>query len=540
MNKVLIFGHRKPDTDSVCGAISLSYLKNAIGVVSEPRVLSEINKETEFALKTFGVETPKYLNDVKLQLKDVKYKKKYYVNENTSIYDTYNYISDKKITGIPIVDDTKKFIGYVSLKEIASELIISSSNYLDTTFDNIAQTLNASSYIKFDDEICGNTLAVALPYRMFIDSVPLGDKSIVIVGDREHIIDHAIKRRVKLLIIINNRSLTSDELLLAKENKVNVIITPYDTFKTARTILLSNPIKNIKRAASAVCFNTQDYLSDFLDISNKLKHTNYPLLNNNGCCEGMLRVIDTSELTRKKVILVDHNDPAQSVDGLDEAEIVEVVDHHNIGNISTHNPINFRNMSVGSVNTIIYTLFNEYKVKIPKEIAGLMLSGIISDTLLLASPTTTDLDRETARSLAKIAKVDLEKYGMDLLASGVSIKGMSIDDVIYKDFKNYVAGEYKIGIGQVFTTTFDDYVADISKYVDRLDEIAVNNDYKVVCLFVTDFINNNSYALFNRSAADILAEAYSLPSIEEGELLKGFVSRKKQIVPTILEILEKK
>ena len=540
MNKVLIFGHRKPDTDSVCGAISLSYLKNAIGVASEPRVLSEINKETEFALKTFGVETPKYLNDVKLQLKDVKYKKKYYVNENTSIYETYNYISDKKITGIPIVDDAKKFIGYVSLKEIANELIISSSNYLDTTFDNIAQTLNASSYIKFDDEICGNTLAVALPYRMFIDSVPLGDKSIVIVGDREHIIDHAIKRRVKLLIIINNRSLTPDELLHAKENKVNVIITPYDTFKTARTILLSNPIKNIKRAASAVCFNTQDYLSDFLDISNKLKHTNYPLLNNNGYCEGMLRVIDTSELMRKKVILVDHNDPAQSVEGLDEAEIVEVVDHHNIGNIITHNPINFRNMSVGSVNTIIYTLFNEYKVKIPREIAGLMLSGIVSDTLLFASPTTTDLDRETARSLAKIAKVDLEKYGMDLLASGVSIKGMSIDDVIYKDFKNYVAGEYKIGIGQVFTTTFDDYEADISKYVDRLDEIAVNNDYKVVCLFVTDFINNNSYALFNRSAADILAEAYSLPSIEEGELLKGFVSRKKQIVPMILEILEKK
>ena len=426
------------------------------------------------------------------------------------------------------------------MKEIASELIISSSNYLDTTFDNIAQTLNASSYIKFDDEICGNTLAVALPYRMFIDSIPLGDKSIVIVGDREHIIDHAIKKRVKLLIIINNRNLTSDELLLAKKNKVNVIITPYDTFKTARTIILSNPIKNIRRAASAVCFNTQDYLSDFLDISNKLKHTNYPLLNNNGYCEGMLRVIDTSELMRKKVILVDHNDPAQSVEGLDEAEIVEVVDHHNIGNISTHNPINFRNMSVGSVNTIIYTLFNEYKVKIPREIAGLMLSGIVSDTLLFASPTTTDLDRETARSLAKIAKVDLEKYGMDLLASGVSIKGMSIDDVIYKDFKNYVAGEYKIGIGQVFTTTFDDYEADISKYVDRLDEIAVNNDYKVVCLFVTDFINNNSYALFNRSAADILAEAYSLPSIEEGELLKGFVSRKKQIVPTILEILEKK
>lgn len=540
MNKVLIFGHRKPDTDSVCGAISLSYLKNQVGVASEPRILSEINFETAFALKKFGISVPKYLNDVKLQIKDIKYKKKYYVEENTSIYDTYKFIYDKKITGIPLINNNKKFIGYVSLKEIANELIISDSNSLDTTFDNIANTLNASSVLKFDDDIKGNTLAVALPYRMFISNIPLDENSIVIVGNREHIIDHALKNKIKLLIIINNRELTDAEFKLAQENKVNIIITPYDTFKTARMITLANPIKSIKRASSTVCFNTQDYLSDFLDISSKVKHTNYPILNSNGTCDGMLRVIDTNEISKKKVILVDHNDPGQSVEGLEEAEILEIVDHHNIGSVSTHNPINFRNMSVGSVNTIIYTLYMEYGVKIPKDIAGIMLSGIISDTLLFASPTTTDLDKKAAAVLAKIAGVNVDEYGMELLASGVSIKGLTIDEVIYKDFKSYTAGEYKAGIGQVFTTTFNDYVNDIDKYVKRLNEIADNNNYKVVCLFVTDFINNNSYALFNSEAASILSEAYNIDNIKEGELLKGFVSRKKQIVPNVLDILEKK
>lgn len=540
MNKVLIFGHRKPDTDSVCGAISLSYLKNQVGVASEPRILSEINLETAFALKKFGISVPKYLNDVKLQIKDIKYKKKYYVEENTSIYDTYKFIYDKKITGIPLINNNKKFIGYVSLKEIANELIISDSNSLDTTFDNIANTLNASSVLKFDDDIKGNTLAVALPYRMFISNIPLDENSIVIVGNREHIIDHALKNKIKLLIIINNRELTDAEFKLAQENKVNIIITPYDTFKTARMITLANPIKSIKRSSSTVCFNTQDYLSDFLDISSKVKHTNYPILNSNGTCDGMLRVIDTNEISKKKVILVDHNDPGQSVEGLEEAEILEIVDHHNIGSVSTHNPINFRNMSVGSVNTIIYTLYMEYGVKIPKDIAGIMLSGIISDTLLFASPTTTDLDKKAAAVLAKIAGLNVDEYGMELLASGVSIKGLTIDEVIYKDFKSYTAGEYKAGIGQVFTTTFNDYVNDIDKYVKRLNEIADNNNYKVVCLFVTDFINNNSYALFNSEAASILSEAYNIDNIKEGELLKGFVSRKKQIVPNVLDILEKK
>lgn len=539
MDKILIFGHRKPDTDSVCGAISLSYLKNQMGLNTEPRILSEINSETAFALNKFDVQIPKYLNDVKVQLKNVKFKKNYYVNEETSIFDTYNYMTEKGITGIPIVNDAKKFKGYVSLKEIANELIVSSSNTLDTSFTNIANTLNACSVLKYDDEIEGNILSVTIPYRFFIDTFHLDEHSIIIVGDREHIIDYALKSKVKLIIIVNDRKLTDEQKELAKKNKVNIIITPYDSFKTSRIITLSNPIKIIKRNSSAVCFDSIDYLTDFIEISNKLKHTNYPIVNAKSICEGMLRLIDTNELTRKKVILVDHNEPKQSVDGLNEAEILEIVDHHNIGDINTVLPINFRNMAVGSVNTIIYMLYGEYGIKIPKSIAGLMLSGIISDTLLLASPTTTDLDRTAADTLAKIAKVDLRTYGIELLGSGVSIAGLTKEEVIYKDFKNYTVNDYKIGVGQVFTTSFNEYVNDIPEYVDILNSMSKNNDYKVVCLFITDIIDNNSYLLYNDDSAKYLMDAFGFMEIKEGIILRGVVSRKKQMVPVIMESLEK-
>ena len=538
MDKVYIFGHKKPDTDSVAGAISFAYLKRKLGVNAEPRILSEINKETTFALDKFGFDVPKYLNDVKVELKDIKYNRDYYANQDDSIFKVYNYFMEKGITGIPLVDNHKKFIGYVSLKELANELIKGDTNEISAKFMDIVDVLNASSYYKFDDFISGNVLAVALPFAQFSDFINIYEDTILICG-RDSIIEDAVKHKAKLIIVVANKELTKEEIELVRYNKVNVIVTPYDTFKTSRLITLANPIKMIKRSSSAVCFGPNDYLTDFVEISNKLKHTNYPIVNSKGYCEGMLRLIDTNLITRKKVILVDHNEPSQSADGLNEADILEIVDHHNIGKISTLLPINFRNMSVGSVNTIIYTLFKENNVEIPSDIAGLMLSGIISDTLLLASPTTTELDKQVAKDLAETANVDLNSYGRELLRSGVSNDGLTINEIVYKDFKAYVAGDNKFGIGQVFTTDFAEYESRINEYVDELNHIAENNDYKVACLFVTDILENNSYLLFNESAKEYLNDAYELTNIKEGEKLMGVISRKKQMVPPIMGVLEK-
>lgn len=538
MEKVYIFGHKKPDTDSVAGAISFAYLKRKLGINAEARILSEVNKETIYALNRFGFEVPKYLNDVKVELKDIKYNKNYYANQNDSIFNVYNTFNEHGITGIPLVDDHKKFVGYVSLKELANELIKGDTNEINAKFMDIVDVLNASSYYKFDDFISGNVLAVALPFAQFSDFINIYEDTILICG-RDSIIEDAVKHKARLIIVVANKELTKEEIDLIRFNKVNVIVTPYDTFKTSRLITLANPIKTIKRSSSAVCFGPNDYLTDFVEISNKLKHTNYPIVNSKGYCDGMLRLIDTNLITRKKVILVDHNEPSQSADGLNEADILEIVDHHNIGKISTLLPINFRNMSVGSVNTIIYTLYKENNIEIPSDIAGLMLSGIISDTLLLASPTTTELDKQVAKDLANIAEVDLYKYGKELLKSGVSNDGLTINEIVYKDFKSYVTGEVKFGIGQVFTTDFKEYSDRLNEYVDELNHIADNNDYKVACLFVTDILENNSYLLFNDDAKEYLNDAYELSDIKEGEKLMGVISRKKQMVPPIMGVLEK-
>ena len=538
MEKVYIFGHKKPDTDSVAGAISFAYLKRKLGINAEARILSEVNKETIYALNRFGFEVPKYLNDVKVELKDIKYNKNYYANQNDSIFNVYNTFNEHGITGIPLVDDHKKFVGYVSLKELANELIKGDTNEINAKFMDIVDVLNASSYYKFDDFMSGNVLAVALPFAQFSDFINIYEDTILICG-RDSIIEDAVKHKARLIIVVANKELTKEEIDLIRYNKVNVIVTPYDTFKTSRLITLANPIKTIKRSSSAVCFGPNDYLTDFVEISNKLKHTNYPIVNSKGYCDGMLRLIDTNLITRKKVILVDHNEPSQSADGLNEADILEIVDHHNIGKISTLLPINFRNMSVGSVNTIIYTLYKENNIEIPSDIAGLMLSGIISDTLLLASPTTTELDKQVAKNLANIAELDLYKYGKELLKSGVSNDGLTINEIVYKDFKSYVTGEVKFGIGQVFTTDFKEYSDRLNEYVDELNHIADNNDYKVVCLFVTDILENNSYLLFNDGAKEYLNDAYELSDIKEGEKLMGVISRKKQMVPPIMGVLEK-
>lgn len=538
MEKVYIFGHKKPDTDSVAGAISFAYLKRKLGINAEARILSEVNKETIYALNRFGFEVPKYLNDVKVELKDIKYNKNYYANQNDSIFNVYNTFNEHGITGIPLVDDHKKFVGYVSLKELANELIKGDTNEINAKFMDIVDVLNASSYYKFDDFISGNVLAVALPFAQFSDFINIYEDTILICG-RDSIIEDAVKHKARLIIVVANKELTKEEIDLIRFNKVNVIVTPYDTFKTSRLITLANPIKTIKRSSSAVCFGPNDYLTDFVEISNKLKHTNYPIVNSKGYCDGMLRLIDTNLITRKKVILVDHNEPSQSADGLNEADILEIVDHHNIGKISTLLPINFRNMSVGSVNTIIYKLYKENNIEIPSDIAGLMLSGIISDTLLLASPTTTELDKQVSKDLANIAEVDLYKYGKELLKSGVSNDGLTINEIVYKDFKSYVTGEVKFGIGQVFTTDFKEYSDRLNEYVDELNHIADNNDYKVACLFVTDILEKNSYLLFNDGAKEYLNDAYELSDIKEGEKLMGVISRKKQMVPPIMGVLEK-
>ena len=344
----------------------------------------------------------------------------------------------------------------------------------------------------------------------------------------------------KLIIITGNNDIKEEHLKLAKENKVNIIKTSYDSFKTIKYIGFADDISRITLTNDIITFKENDYVTEFTDIASKTKYSNYPVLNENNECLGLLKLANIKDQRKKKVILVDHNEVKQSADGLDEAEVIEVVDHHNIGSIDTLMPITFRTQPVGCTNTILYKLYKEYNVEIPKHIAGLMVSGIVSDTLLLKSPTTTDLDKEALNELSKIAEVNWEKYGLDMLKAGTSLKGKTKEEILYTDFKNFTVGSENMGIGQIFTFNFDELKADSKEYIDLLTNTAKNNDYTVIALFVTDVLKNGSYVFFNEQAKELMEYAYDIKDIEQGHFLPDVVSRKKQMAPNIMEAIKQK
>lgn len=534
-----IFGHKSPDTDTVCSSIALSYLKNALGDKTVPKVLGNINNETKFVLDFFKVNMPSYLNDVRVRIKNVKYDKKAYINENRSIDEAFKLMQKQNITAIPLVDDKKMLTGYVTLKELAKYLINGNREEVYTTLDNIIETINAKVIVKCDDIIKGTTLIAGLSFKALEQAFLLNSDDILIVGDRYKVLDYAIKSKVKLVILPLNVNLEKKIIKKAEANGVNIIASELDSFQIATKITLSNFIKNININKNPVTVHNDDYFTDFKMMTHKINHTNYPVINKKGECLGLIRLTGPNDYDKQKVILVDHNNLAQSVDGIEEADILEIIDHHNLGAIGTNVPINFRSKPVGCTSTMIYEMFIQEKVNIPSNIAGLMLSAILSDTLLLTSPTTTEDDKNAAVKLADIAKVDMDKYGLEMIKAASSIEGMSVKDLIKSDFKNYVVGSKNLGIGQVMTLDFDRIKENIDEYVHVLDEM-VDTNYSVVVIFITDIIKNGSYVIYNTKASDLIEDAFGLKNVYEGLFLPKMVSRKKQILPSILSVMEEK
>ncbi len=536
--KTFVIGHKNPDTDSVTSAISLSYLKNQLGQETEPRVLNEINKESKFALDYFGIKIPKILYDVKVQIKDVPFRKDIMMDEDASIYEAYTYMVDNEITGLPVVRDKKHFAGYVSLKEIATDSIRGDFDSLNASFDNILKVIDGKALLRFDDEIKGQIMAATFSSEMFISGTNISRESIVIVGSRKHVLDYCINKKARLIILIGNQELTDVEYDEAKKNKVNIIQTEKLSFEVSKLIGLSNYIKTIVRNETPVTFDLNDYLTDFFEISNKLKHTNYPIVDKSGNCSGMLRLIDVNSYDRKRVILVDHNEVKQSVDGLNEAKMLEIIDHHAIGTLTTTAPIAFRNMILGSTNSIVYHLFKESNVEIPKDIAGIMLAGILSDTLILKSPTATETDKMIVEELAKIAGVNYEEFGLEMIKAGSSLHDLSVEDVVFYDYKEFEANDMLFGIGQILTLDYEMVLSKKEEYISFLDKTCKIKGLKLMTLFITDVIAGGSYVIYSSNAEKIVALAYNKEDMTEGYYLPGVVSRKKQIVPNIMTELE--
>lgn len=537
MNKkenIYVFGHRNPDTDSVTAAIALAHLKQQLGMNAVPVVLSSTNLETKYALNYFNVKEPIFLNDVKIKVADLEYTRNYNITEEDSINDAYQKMIQVGISKIPVVDEKQKMIGIISMKDIAKEQFSENINLVDTTYDNIIETIDGEEVLKIDEEIKGNLLVASYKSTTIKETIKFTDKDILMVGDRHSIIEYAIESGVKLLIITGPNRIKEEHIELAKKNKVNIINTKHHTIIAARRFNLANRVSTLNYEKNILCISEHENVSDFMKIANKTRYSYYPVVNEKEECTGILRLSDVAYDNKQKVILVDHNTYEQSAIGLDEADILEIVDHHNIGSIGTNMPINFRNMPVGSTNTILSILYKENNVEIPKDIAGLMLSGILSDTLILTSPTTTELDKETVIKLSEIAGVDYKEYGLDMLKAGSSLKGKTKEEVLYTDYKNYPVGDHKIGLGQLSTTNPDEILENIDEYVELLNEVAEANDYYLVALFVTDIIKNGSYVIYSNRAEDILRKVYKNNDLNQGTFLEGVVSRKKQILPGIM------
>lgn len=539
MDKIVyIFGHRKPDTDSVTSAIALSFLKNELGFNTKPAILDTINNETEFVLNYFKMDIPNFLNDVKLQVKDLDYYSDSYMYENSTIKEAYDYMKNTNITGVPLVDRARKLRGLVTVKMLGNDLVNGDFTHLVTSYDNIVKTLCGKEVLKFDEEIDGSIIAAAFKSTTILSEITVDRSNILIVGDRHSIIEYAVNSGVQLIVLVGNHQIKEEHLEIARKNKVNIIQTPFDTFHTAKTIGLSGYVKKLLSDERVERIEPDEYYDNFVALSSKQGYNNYPIVSKEGVCLGLMRVTDIKNKHRKKVILVDHNESAQSAVGLDEAEILEIVDHHKIGDLTTNKPINFRNMIVGSTNTIIYLMYKETNIKIPKKIAGVMMAGIISDTLCLTSPTTTDQDRVALDELSKIAGVNVEEFSKEMFKAGTKIDGKSKEEILNVDIKIFPINDKKVAISQILTLNAEEILKDKEEFAEIMEKLSQVKDYSMFAFCVTDINSKGSFLIYSENSKEILKEALNLDDLKQGTYMPGIMSRKKQFVPMIMKYLQ--
>ena len=528
---ILVFGHKNPDTDSVASAIGLSRLKNKQGVKSRPCVLDEIGRESQYVLDRFGAERPELIDNVKIQIKDLEYEKTQAIKSHSSIRHAYRIMESQNIKILPIVGEDLKLEGIVTMKDIAMAFIRGNHYHIETNMDNLINDLDAKVLTDRDEgEITGDAVIGAFYHETLKRVNLLGENSIVIVGDRYDIIDIAIQSGVRLIVVTGGNEIPGEYLHAANEKGISMIATPYDTYTTSRLISQCNYISIIMKSKGIVSFNEEEYLDDFKEEIKNKRHSNYPIVSGDGAYLGFVNRRHILTPGRKKVILVDHNEYGQSAKGLEEAQIMEIVDHHKIGDISTSMPISFRNIPVGSTCTIVYGMYEEAGMKIDHQTAGILLSGILSDTLIFKSPTSTDADKRAAKKLNEILHIDIEEFAMDMFKAGTSIEGKSIEGIFYGDFKEFAIEGHKVGISQIFTLDIDQISSKRGEFLEYMEGVHKAEGSSLTMMLVTDIIKNGSYVIF---VEEVPILKHVLGDIEQGDFMKGVVSRKKQVIPMI-------
>lgn len=541
--KVYVVGHRNPDTDSICSAIAYAQLKRKItGEEYVAKRAGQINEETHYVLQKFGVSAPALLQNVKLQVKDMDIRQIDGVDPNISIKDVWTQMHEKDTKTMPVLKD-EELVGLISTGDIAkSYMEIFDSRALSdakTPYKNIIKTLDGTLVTgSAAGHFSKGKVTVAASDTYMMEEVIKKD-DLVIIGNRRNAQSCAIDIDCSCLVICNNAEISEEVIRKAEDQSILVIQTPYDTFTAARLINQSIPVKYFMSAGELCTFRMADYVDDIKEIMTKNKFRDFPIVDRHGYFKGFISRRRLMTVSKKQVILVDHNEKSQAVDGLEEAEIVEIIDHHRLGNIETMGPVFFRNQPVGCTATIITQMYEEEDVEIDPTTAGLLCAAIISDTLLFRSPTCTALDEKIARKLAAIAEIDLDEMAMEMFNAGSSLKGRSAEEICFQDFKQFKVNDLVFGVGQINSMNSEELAEAKEILKPYLPKAMNENGVQMIFFMLTDIVNESTELLYyGKGAKRCLQEAYDLQEDSEKLILKGVVSRKKQLIPTLVTALQ--
>ncbi len=542
-NSVWVIGHRNPDTDSICAAIAYADLQNHLSETKyEPKRAGNLNEETKYVLRKFKVKIPAYIDDVRTQVKDIAFRRTIGVSSSISLKRAWELMTTSKVVTLPITGDNNELLGIIVNADIAESYMDVLDTHIlaeaRTPYKNMIETLNGTILVgnEHGRYIKGKVIVAA-------DSLPMAEESmekddLVIIGDRESMQKCALKHNASCLIICGGTQVSKDIINEAQDKECVIISTPYDPFTVSRLIMQSMPIKQFMRTRNLKKFEIEDYVDDVREVMSKARHRDFPILDRDGYYIGMISRRNLLNMQKKRVVLVDHNEKQQAVHGIDNADILGIIDHHKIGSLETPVPVMFRNQPVGCTSTIIYQMYLESGVKITKPIAGLLCSAIISDTLLFRSPTCTQLDKDAAAKLAEIAGIEMETHANEMFKAGSNFETKTTEEICYQDFKTFTAGDILFGVSQISAMSREELDKVKERVLPYQSVIMEERKLHMVFIMLTDILNESSELIcLGKGADEAVVKAFYKQKLNDGYRLRGVVSRKKQLIPELLDAI---
>ena len=540
---IYVIGHRNPDTDSICSAIAYANLKRTMGAENVVAARAgSINKETKYALDYFKAQTPQLVSDIYPRVSDIAINVTEKVKTTDNLRTLGMAMKEAGLRSVPVVDEDDNLVGMASVSDLAKayfqEITLDSVSASGASIIDIEKVIEANVLVKGDDtaKITGDIKVIASCIERAASTIKAGE--IVIIGNRpEDAYDKCIDLGVSCMIITSGAEVSAEIIAKAQAKNVIVLTTAFDTYSTARLISQCAPVSSIM-TKNVVSFKPTDMISDVKGILETNEYRNYPVVEN-GKLVGIVSKDKFMMPEKQAVILTDHNELGQAVEGIESGKIVEVIDHHRFGGLQTSDPIFINVRPVGCTCTIVTNMYQQYGVEIPQQIAGLLMSAIISDTVLFKSPTCTQADKDAVEYLAKIAGVDYNEYGLAMLKAGADIGDMTPADIVKNDSKEFQIGNYPMLISQLSVMDTDQVMAMQDEILANMAQVCEKEGYAMSIVIVTDIINEGSYLLFSGEPKNLIGEAFKQDASKSVMYLPGVMSRKKQIIPPLSEAVKK-